>query len=234
MAAEKETKKEKKEPKPAAEAGAAKKKPGGSKKSKIGEGLDVQIAAKGETKVSPKKAPRLQQVYHKNVVPSLQKQFNFGSSMQVPRLVKIVVNCAVKEAVGNPKVVDSAFSEMMSITGQRPVVTRAKKAIATFKLRKGLPLGVRVTLRRARMWEFLDRLVNVALPRVRDFRGVNPKSFDGRGNYSMGIKEQIIFPEINYDKVDSVRGMTVTIETTAVNNEHARALLTELGMPFKK
>ena len=162
------------------------------------------------------------------------KEFQFGNSMQVPRLKKVTINCAVKEAVGNPKVLDSAYEDILAITGQKPVVTRARKAIASFKVRKGNAVGVMVTLRRARMYEFLDRLMNVALPRVRDFKGVNNKSFDGRGNYSLGIREQIIFPEINYDKVVKVRGMTVTIETTAHKNEHARALLTELGMPFRK
>jgi large subunit ribosomal protein L5 len=194
----------------------------------------LKIAAPGETKSSPSKSPRLKDHYNSKVVPALMKEFQFKNAMQVPRLKKITVNCAVKEAVANPKVLDSAFEEVMSITGQKPVTTRAKKAIAAFKVRKGNAVGVMVTLRRARMYEFLDRLMNVALPRVRDFKGVNAKSFDGRGNYSVGIREQIIFPEINYDKVDKVRGFTVTIETTANTNEHARALLTELGMPFRK
>jgi len=154
--------------------------------------------------------------------------------MQVPRIEKIVVNCAVKEAVGNPKVLDSTMNEIMAITGQKPVMTRAKKAIAAFKVRKGNAVAVAVTLRRARMYEFFDRLVSIALPRVRDFKGISPKSFDGRGNYSLGVKEQIIFPEINYDLVDAIRGMTITIVTTAKNNEQARALLTEMGMPFRK
>jgi large subunit ribosomal protein L5 len=154
--------------------------------------------------------------------------------MQVPRIEKIVVNCAVKEAIGNPKVLDSTMNEIMAITGQKPIMTRAKKAIAAFKVRKGNAVAVAVTLRRARMYEFFDRLVTVALPRVRDFKGISPKSFDGRGNYSLGIKEQIIFPEINYDLVDAIRGMTITIVTTAKNNEQARALLTEMGMPFRK
>jgi len=162
------------------------------------------------------------------------KQYQFKNPMQVPRLAKVVVNCAVKDAVANPKVLDGTFEEIMAITGQKPVMTRARKAIAAFKVRAGNPVGVMVTLRRARMYEFLDRLMNVALPRVRDFKGVNNKSFDGRGNYSVGIREQIIFPEINYDKVDKIRGMTVTITTTAKTNEHARALLAELGMPFRK
>jgi large subunit ribosomal protein L5 len=162
------------------------------------------------------------------------KEFQFKNAMQVPRVTKIVINCAVKDAVANPKVLDGTFEEIMAITGQKPVMTRARKAIAAFKVRSGNAVGVMVTLRRARMYEFLDRLMNVALPRVRDFKGVNPKGFDGRGNYSLGIREQIIFPEINYDKVDKVRGMTVTITTTAKTNEHGRALLSELGMPFRK
>jgi large subunit ribosomal protein L5 len=180
----------------------------------------LKIAGPGETKSSPSKTPRLKDHYKSKVIPALMKEFAFKNSMQVPRLKKITVNCAVKEA--------------MSITGQKPVTTKSRKAIAAFKVRKGNAVGVMVTLRRARMYEFLDRLMNVALPRVRDFKGVNTKGFDGRGNYSLGIREQIIFPEINYDKVDKVRGMTVTIETTANTNEHGRALLTELGMPFRK
>lgn len=194
----------------------------------------VKIAAPGETKTSPSKPPRLLKHYQAKVVPALMKEYQFKNPMQVPRLTKVVVNCAVKDAVANPKVLDGTFEEIMAITGQKPVMTRAKKAIAAFKVRAGNPVGVMVTLRRARMYEFLDRLMNVALPRVRDFKGVNSKGFDGRGNYSLGIREQIIFPEINYDKVDKVRGMTVTITTTAKTNEHARALLAELGMPFRK
>ena len=194
----------------------------------------VKIAAAGETKTSPSKSPRLKELYKSKVVPSLMKEFQYRNSMEVPRLSKVVINCAVKDAVGNPKVLDGTFEEIMAITGQKPVLTRARKAIAAFKVRAGNPVGVMVTLRRARMYEFLDRLMNVALPRVRDFKGVNNKAFDGRGNYSLGIREQIIFPEINYDKVDKIRGMTVTITTTAKSNEHARALLTELGMPFRK
>jgi large subunit ribosomal protein L5 len=194
----------------------------------------VRIAGAGETKVSPSKTPRLVTLYKNKAVPALMKEFQFKNPMQVPRIMKVTINCAVKEAVANPKVLDNTFEEILAITGQKPVITRAKKAIATFKVRKGNAVGVMVTLRRARAYEFLDRLMNVALPRVRDFKGVNAKAFDGRGNYSLGIREQIIFPEINYDKVDKVRGMTVTIETTAQTNEHARALLTELGMPFRK
>lgn len=215
--------------KAAAEAGRAK-----AKKAKEESAAGIKIAAPGETKTSPSKTPRLKKHYHDKVVPALMKEHQFKNPMQVPRLTKVVVNCAVKEAVANPKVLDSTFDEIMAITGQKPVLTRAKKAIAAFKVRKGNTVGVMVTLRRARMYEFLDRLMNVALPRVRDFKGVNTKLFDGRGNYSFGIREQIIFPEINYDKVDKVRGMTITIETTATNNEQARSLLTELGMPFRK
>jgi len=206
----------------------------GKSKKKDASSSSVKIAAAGETKVSPSKTPRLKTMYDQKVVPSLQKQFQLKNPMQVPKLLKVTINCAVKEAVGNPKVLDGTYDEIMAITGQKPVLTRARKAIATFKVRQGNAVGVMVTLRRARMYEFLDRLMNVALPRVRDFKGVNTKSFDGRGNYSLGIREQIIFPEINYDKVEKVRGMTVTIHTTATTNEQARALLTELGMPFRK
>lgn len=194
----------------------------------------LKMAAPGETKVSPSKTPRLVNYYKTKVVPALMKEFQFKNSMQVPRLSKVVINCAVKDAVANPKVLDGTLEEIMAITGQKAVLTRARKAIASFKVRQGNAVGVMVTLRRARMYEFLDRLMNVALPRVRDFKGVNSKSFDGRGNYSLGIREQIIFPEINYDKVDKIRGMTVTITTTAKTNEHARSLLAELGMPFRK
>ncbi len=194
----------------------------------------VKIAAAGETKVSPSKPTRLQNLYKTKAIPALMKEFRFKNSMQVPRLVKVTVNCAVKEAVANPKVLDSTFEEILAITGQKPVMTRSRKAIAAFKVRKGNAVGVMVTLRRARMYEFLDRLMNVALPRVRDFKGVSAKGFDGRGNYSLGLREQIIFPEINYDKVDKIKGMTITIETTADKNEHARSLLSELGMPFRK
>jgi large subunit ribosomal protein L5 len=194
----------------------------------------VKIAAPGETKVSPSKEPRLAVHYKKKAVPALMKEFQFANAMEVPRISKVVINCAIKDAVANPKVLDGALEEIMAITGQKAVLTRSRKAIAAFKVRAGNPVGVMVTLRRARMWEFLDRLMNVALPRVRDFKGVPTKSFDGRGNYSLGLREQIIFPEINYDKVDKVRGMTITIATTAKTNEHARAVLAELGMPFRK
>jgi len=224
-------------PKPTAEEKAekAKKAAAAGGKSKKGSGASsLKTAAPGETKVSPSSTTRLLTHYREKAVPGMMKQFQFKNAMQVPRLKKVTINCAVKEAVGNPKVLDGAMDELLTITGQRPVMTVARKAIAAFKVRKGNNVGVMVTLRRARMYEFLDRLMNVALPRVRDFKGVNPKGFDGRGNYSLGIREQIIFPEINYDKVEAIRGMTVTIETSANTNEHARALLTEMGMPFRK
>lgn len=211
--------------------------PTGNTKSKKGKGEgtgQVKIAESGQTRVSPSKVARLQADYRARIVPLLMKELGVKNPMEVPRLKKVTVNCAVKEAVGNPKVLDGTFDEVMAITGQKPVLTRAKKAIAAFKVRQGNAVGVMVTLRRARMYEFLDRLINVALPRVRDFKGLNPKGFDGRGNYSLGIREQIIFPEINYDKVDKVRGMTVTIETSALKNEQARALLVAIGMPFRK
>jgi large subunit ribosomal protein L5 len=194
----------------------------------------IRIAAEGETRVSPAKVPRLQTFYKTQVIPSLQKQYGFKNPMQVPRLMKVVINCALKDAVANPKLLDSALLSIMAVTGQKPVMTRAKKAIANFKIRRGLPLAVRVTLRRARMYEFMDRLISIALPRVRDFKGINPKSFDGRGNYSMGLREQIIFPEINYDAVEKIHGFTVTFQTTAKTDEHARSLLQEMGMPFRK
>ncbi len=171
--------------------------------------------------------------YLQEVVPALMKEFNYSNLMQVPKLEKIVVNQSLAEALTNPKVLDKASDEIQAITGQRPVITKAKKSIATFKLREGQKLGVMVTLRREHMFEFLNRLCNVALPRVRDFRGVSGRSFDGRGNYSLGITEQIIFPEINYDKIDKIRGMNVTIVTTARSNEEGKALLKHMGMPFR-
>ena len=164
----------------------------------------------------------------------MMKQLNLTNPMQVPRLERIVVNAVTKDAVANPKVLDNLTAELAMITGQKPIPTRAKKAIAAFKLRKGIPLGAMVTLRQKRMYEFMDRLVNVALPRVRDFRGVSSKSFDGRGNYTLGLKEQVIFPEINFDKVDKARGLNITFVTSAKDNESARLLLAELGMPFRK
>lgn len=176
---------------------------------------------------------RLKDYYKKEVVPALIKAFDYKNPMEVPRLVKIVVNMGLGEAVQNVKVIDSAVEEMTRIAGQKPVITKARKSIATFKLRQGMSIGCCVTLRRERMYEFLDRLVNVALPRVRDFRGIPAKSFDGRGNFALGLKEQIIFPEIDYDKVEKVRGMNIAIVTTAKTDDEARELLKLMGMPFR-
>jgi len=177
-------------------------------------------------------APRLQERYEKDVLPALLKQFDIRNVNAAPRLEKIVVNMGVGEAVGDSKKIQAALNDMAAITGQKPVITRARKSIANFKVREGMPLGVKVTLRRNRMYEFLDRLITIALPRVRDFRGVSGKSFDGRGNYAMGLKEQIVFPEIDYDQVDEIRGMDIVICTTADNDEQAKALLAGLNMPF--
>ncbi len=178
--------------------------------------------------------PRLKEKYEKEVLPALMREFGYKNVMEVPRITKVVVNMGLGEAVQEPKVIDRAMEDLALIAGQRPYVRRAKKSIAAFKLRKGMPIGVAVTLRKDRMWEFLDRLMNLALPRVRDFRGVSDASFDGRGNYTLGLKEQIIFHEIDYDKVDKVRGLSVTVVTTAETDEEARALLARLGMPFVK
>ncbi len=177
--------------------------------------------------------PRLQEHYETKVVPALTKEFGYKNPMQVPKLEKIVINMGVGEATQDTKKVTAAAQDMTLIAGQKPVITKARMAIATFKLRGGQPIGCKVTLRRAKMYEFLDRLVNIALPRVRDFRGVNPNSFDGRGTYSMGLKEQLIFPEIEYDKIESVRGMDITIVTSAKTDDEARALLKGFAMPFR-
>ena len=177
-------------------------------------------------------AARLQKKYREEVVPAMMKEFSYKNSLQVPRLERITLNMCLNEAVQNAKVLDTAAAELMAITGQKPVITRAKKAIANFKLRQGVPIGCMVTLRRDRMYEFLDRLIHAALPRVRDFRGIPGKSFDGRGNYSLGVRDQIIFPEIVVDKVDKSRGLTVSIVTTAKTDQEGRALLRYLGMPF--
>jgi large subunit ribosomal protein L5 len=179
-------------------------------------------------------AARLKERYLKEISTGLMQKFNFTSVMQVPKVEKVVINMGVGDAAGNAKLLDAAVQDMQIIAGQRPVVTKAKKSIAGFKLREGMPIGVKVTLRGERMYHFLDKLFNVALPRVRDFRGVSNKAFDGRGNYTLGLKEQLIFPEIEYDKVDKVRGMDVVIVTTAKNDEEARELLTQMGMPFAK
>lgn len=176
---------------------------------------------------------RLRDKYLKEVVPVLRERFGFKNVMEVPRLVKVVINMGVGEATSNPKAIDAAVNDLMAISGQKPIVTRAKKSIAAFKVRTGMPIGVKVTLRGERMYEFLDKLFNLALPRIRDFKGVSPKSFDGRGNYTLGLREQLIFPEIDYDKVDKIRGMDITIVSSAKTDEHAYELLRLLGMPFR-
>ena len=177
---------------------------------------------------------RLKDLYFNEIVPAMKKKFGYKNIMEVPKLEKIVINMGVGEAKDNPKVLESATKDLEAITGQKPVVTKAKKSIANFKIRQGMSIGCKVTLRGDRMYEFTDRLINLALPRVRDFRGVSPDSFDGRGNYALGIKEQLIFPEIDYDKVDKVRGMDIIFVTTAKTDEEARELLSGFGMPFRK
>jgi large subunit ribosomal protein L5 len=176
---------------------------------------------------------RLKEVYKKEIVPALTKQFGYKSTMEVPRVTKIVLNMGVGEAVGDKKLLENAAADMMKISGQKPVVTKARKAIAAFKIREGYPIGCMVTLRENRMYEFLDRLISIALPRVRDFRGVSGRSFDGRGNFNMGVKEQIIFPEIEYDKIDALRGMNITITTSAKTDAEAKALLAAFRFPFR-
>lgn len=177
---------------------------------------------------------RLLEKYKNDVVPQLMKEFNYSSIMEVPKIDKVVVNIGVGDAIQNSKLLDEAVEELATITGQAPVITKAKKSIANFKLREGMPIGCKVTLRSDKMYDFLDKLFNISLPRVRDFRGVSDTSFDGRGNYTLGVKEQIIFPEIDFDKVNRTRGMDVVIVTTAKTNDEAKALLTAMGMPFKK
>jgi large subunit ribosomal protein L5 len=177
---------------------------------------------------------RLKDYYVKEVVPALTKEFKYKNPMQVPRMEKIVVNMGLGEAIQNVKIIDSAVQELAAITGQKPVVNKAKKSIATFKLREGMPIGCSVTLRKQMMYEFFDRLVNVALPKVRDFRGISPHAFDGRGNFTIGLQEQIIFPEIDYDKVEKIKGMNITIVTTAKTDEEARFMLKMMGMPFRQ
>ncbi len=186
-----------------------------------------------DTKYARSGLPRLQRKYREEVSKKLQEEFKYTNPMQIPKLVKITINMGLGEAVANPKIIDVAVDELAAIAGQHPVVTKAKKSIATYKLRQGQKIGCMVTLRKERMWEFLDRLVNIAIPRVRDFKGISQKTFDGRGNFSMGIREQIIFPEINYDRIDKVKGMNVTIVTTAETDDEGRALLKFLGMPFR-
>jgi len=177
---------------------------------------------------------RMKEMYKKEAVPALMKKFSYSNVHMIPKLEKIVVNCCTKDAVSNSKVVDLISAELAAITGQKPITARAKTSIASFKLRKGMPIGAFVTLRGEKMYEFLDRLISISLPRVRDFRGVSATGFDGQGNYTLGLKEQIIFPEINYDKIDKTRGMGISIITTAQTNEEGKELLTQLGMPFRK
>ncbi len=181
-----------------------------------------------------KNQPRLKERYFKQVVPMMMKEFGYKNIMEVPRLVKVVVNVGVGEAIQNPKALDATVRDIATITGQKPIITRAKKSIAGFKLRAGMPIGVKVTLRGDRMYYFLDRLFNVALPRQRDFKGVSPDAFDGRGNYTLGLREQLVWPEIDYSSIDKVRGMEITIVTTAETDEEARRLLELLGMPFRR
>ncbi len=177
---------------------------------------------------------RLKEKYIKEVQPKLMKEYNYSSAMQIPKIIKVIVNIGVGEATQNNKALDAAVGDLTLITGRKPLITRARKSISNFKLRQGMPIGCCVTLRRDGMYEFLDRLMNVAMPRIRDFRGVSPKAFDGRGNYNIGLKEQLIYPEIDYDKVERIRGMNITIRTTAKTDDEGRMLLTEMGMPFRK
>ena len=177
---------------------------------------------------------RLQQVYRETIVPKLRSDLKIENVMQVPRIAKITINMGVGEAVADKKVMDAAVADLSKITGQKPLITKSRKAVASFKIRQGLPIGAKVTLRGARMYEFLDRLISIAMPRIRDFRGVSPRAFDGQGNYSLGVKEQIIFPEIQYDQVDQIRGMDITITTTATDDRHGRALLEAFNFPFRK
>lgn len=222
---EKQSKAKGKQPDP--KAGKGKKDAAGAKDKKKGK------KAAPEEPSRPAAPPRMRDKYRDKAVPALTKKFGYTNPMQLPRVKKVVVNMGLGQAVANPKMIDAAVDELCDMTGQKPVVARAKKAISNYKLRTGMPIGVFVTLRRERMWEFLDRLITVGLPRVRDFKGVSPKGFDGRGNYTLGLREQIIFPEINYDKIDSIRGMNVSIVTSAKTDEEGRALLSELGMPFR-
>jgi large subunit ribosomal protein L5 len=211
---------------------AAPRAPQGAKASKGEAHIAAAPAEKGEP-AKPTQPARLKEVYRKEVAPALAKQFGYKSPMEVPRLEKIVLNMGVGEATADKKILENAVADMTKIAGQKPVVTKARKAIAGFKIREGYPIGCMVTLRQERMYEFLDRLISIALPRVRDFRGVSGKGFDGRGNYNMGVKEQIIFPEIEYDKIDAIRGMNITITTSAKTDAEAKALLSAFKFPFR-
>jgi large subunit ribosomal protein L5 len=192
------------------------------------------MADTAQTNGEPRVLPRLRQQYDEVAVPALIEQFGYKNRMQVPKLEKVVINIGMGEAVGNAKALDNAVNDIQTITGQKPIITRAKRSIAQFKIRAGMPIGVKVTLRGARMYEFVDRLFNIAMPRVRDFRGVSPNAFDGRGNYTLGLREQLIFPEIEYDKIDRVRGMEITFSTTAQTDAEGRRLLELLGMPYTR
>ncbi|AUX26578.1 50S ribosomal protein L5 [Sorangium cellulosum] len=210
--------------------------PAKSKEAKGAKGKAAEVEAAEPAEVRPRDpnyTPRLRTHYQKSVAAALSKRFGYKNPMMVPRLQKVVLNMGLGAAVQNPKIIDSAVEDMRAISGQKPVVTRARKSIATFKLRENLPIGVMVTLRAERMWEFVDRLISFSLPRVRDFKGVSPKGFDGKGNFTMGLREQIIFPEIDYDKIDVVKGLNISFVTTAKTDEEGRALLTELGIPFR-
>ncbi len=203
---------------------------GGKGKGDAPKAAAVEVAA---TPTDPNYEPRARKKYREAVIGALSKKFGYKNPMMVPRLQKVVINMGLGAAVGNPKIIDSAVEDLRAIAGQKPVITRARKSIATFKLRENLPIGVTVTLRRDRMWEFVDRLISFSLPRVRDFKGVSPKGFDGRGNFTMGLREHIIFPEIDYDRVDAIKGMNISFVTTARTDEEGRALLAELGIPFR-
>jgi len=218
------------------EVAAAKKKERAEKAKQKGEAGKKKSAepAGPAPKYKRETPPRLRTTYQKTVAAAMMKEFNYSTVMQVPRIVKVSVNMGLGKAKDEPKMIEFGIDELKLITGQSPVVTRAKKDIAVFKVRKGQKIGVSVTLRRERMWEFLDRLINIALPRVRDFRGVSSRGFDGRGNFTMGVREQIIFPEIEYDKIDSIKGLNISIVTTAQTDAEGRALLTHLGMPFRQ
>jgi len=231
MADEKKT--STKEPKGQAQGAAGKAQGAGVKAKEKRASQSRETDAPAEGKPAPTPPARLREVYKKEIVPALTKQFGYKSVMQVPRVSKVVLNMGVGEAVGDKKLLENAVGDMTKISGQKPVVTKARKAIAAFKIREGYPIGCMVTLRENRMYEFLDRLISVALPRVRDFRGVSGRSFDGRGNFNMGVKEQIIFPEIEYDKIDTMRGMNITITTTAKTDAEAKALLAAFHFPFR-
>jgi large subunit ribosomal protein L5 len=229
-------KKPKGEPKPKAEK-STRSSDKGAKGGKKGRGAEGGASRGSDavaiTSTTEGIAPRLLDKYRREVIPALAKQFKYKNPMQVPRLEKIVINMGLGAAVANPKIIDTAVEELKAISGQKPVVTRSRKAIANFKLRAGIPIGAMVTLRSSRMWEFLDRVVAVALPRMRDFKGISRKAFDGKGNYTLGLREQIVFPEINYDRIDAIKGLNISFVTTAKTDEEGRALLAQLGMPFR-